>query len=197
MDQMFTRTPFKAIVLSALFVLFLAVVPLCADIYSYIDSQGVLHFTNVPTSAQYTVYIKERSARSLGYTTNQYDHLIKGASKREEVSFALLKALIKTESNFNPEAVSRAGAKGLMQIMPVNIKDLNIKDPFDPRENIMGGALYLKQLIKRFNGELPLALAAYNAGPNVVERHQGIPPIKETEEFVEKVLKYYAIYKRG
>jgi len=197
MDQMFTRIPFKAIVLSALFVLFLAVVPLCADRYSYIDSQGVLHFTNVPTSAQYTVYIKERSARSLGYTTNQYDHLITGASKREEVSFALLKALIKTESNFNPEAVSRAGAKGLMQIMPVNIKDLNIKDPFDPRENIMGGALYLKQLIKRFNGELPLALAAYNAGPNAVERYQGIPPIKETEEFVEKVLKYYAIYKRG
>ncbi|NQT70406.1 MAG: lytic transglycosylase domain-containing protein [Desulfobacteraceae bacterium] len=194
---MFTRIPFKAIVLSALFVLFLAVVPLCADRYSYIDSQGVLHFTNVPTSAQYTVYIKERSARSLGYTTNQYDHLITGASKREEVSFALLKALIKTESNFNPEAVSRAGAKGLMQIMPVNIKDLNIKDPFDPRENIMGGALYLKQLIKRFNGELPLALAAYNAGPNAVERYQGIPPIKETEEFVEKVLKYYAIYKRG
>ena len=197
MDHKLTRTPFKVIVLSALFVLFLAVIPICADIYSYIDSQGVLHFTNVPTSAQYTVYIKERSARSLGYTTNQYDHLITGASKRQEVSFALLKALIKTESNFNPKAVSRAGAKGLMQIMPANIKDLNIKDPFDPWENIMGGARYLKKLIKRFNGELPLALAAYNAGPKVVERYQGIPPIKETEEFVEKVLKYYAIYRRG
>lgn len=197
MDQMFTRTPFKAIVLSTLFVLFLAVVPLCADIYSYIDSQGVLHFTNVPTSAQYTVYIKERSARSLGYTTNQYDHMITGASKRQDVSFALLKALIKTESNFNPKAVSRAGAKGLMQIMPANIKDLKIKDPFDPQENIMGGARYLKQLIKRFNGELPLALAAYNAGPTAVERYQSIPPIKETEAFVEKVLRYYAIYRRG
>jgi soluble lytic murein transglycosylase-like protein len=197
MDQTFIGTTFKVIVLSALFVLFLAVMPLCADIYSYIDSQGVLHFTNVPTSAQYTVYMKERSARSLGYTTNQYDHLITGASKRQGVSFSLLKALIKAESNFNPEAVSRAGAKGLMQIMPVNIKDLKINDPFDPWENIMGGARYLKQLIKRFNGELPLALAAYNAGPSVVERHQGIPPIKETEEFVEKVLKYYAIYKRG
>jgi soluble lytic murein transglycosylase-like protein len=197
MDQMFTKRPFNILVLSALFVLFLAVIPLFADIYSYIDSQGVLHFTNVPTSAQYTVYIKERPARSLGYTTNQYDHLITGASKRQGVSFSLLKALIKAESNFNPEAVSRAGAKGLMQIMPVNIKDLKINDPFDPWENIMGGARYLKQLIKRFNGELPLALAAYNAGPSVVERHQGIPPIKETEEFGEKVLKYYAIYKRG
>jgi soluble lytic murein transglycosylase-like protein len=197
MDHRLTRTPFKVIVLSALFVLFVAVIPLCADIYSYIDSQGVLHFSNVPTSAQYTVYIKERSARSLGYTTNRYDHLITGASTRQGVSFSLLKALIKAESNFNPEAVSRAGAKGLMQIMPANIKDLKIKDPFDPRENIMGGARYLKKLIKRFNGELPLALAAYNAGPSVVERHQGIPPIKETEEFVEKVLKYYAIYRRG
>jgi soluble lytic murein transglycosylase-like protein len=196
MDHRLTRTPFKVIVLSAFFVLFVAVIPLCADIYSYIDSQGVLHFSNVPTSAQYTVYIKERSARSLGYTTNQYDHLITGASTRQGVSFSLLKALIKAESNFNPEAVSRAGAKGLMQIMPANIKDLKIKDPFDPRENIMGGARYLKKLIKRFNGELPLALAAYNAGPSVVERHQGIPPIKETEEFVEKVLKYYAIYRR-
>ncbi len=197
MNHRLSRTPFKVIVLSAVFVLFLAVRPLFADIYSYVDSQGVLHFTNVPTSAQYTVYIKERPARSLSYTTNQYDHLITGASKRQGVSFSLLKALIKTESDFNPEAVSRAGAKGLMQIMPANLTALKIKDPFDPRENIMGGAWYLKKLIRRFNGELPLALAAYNAGPSVVERYQGIPPIKETEEFVEKVLKYYAIYRRG
>ncbi len=197
MEHRLTRTAFKVIVLSALFVLFLAAIPLCADIYSYIDSQGVLHFTNVPTSAKYTVYIKERPARSSSYTTNQYDHLITGASKKHGISFSLLKALIKSESDFNPEAVSSAGAKGLMQIMPANIKALQINNPFDPLENIMGGARYFKQLIARFNGELPLALAAYNAGPNAVERYQGIPPIRETEAFVERVLKYYALYRRG
>jgi len=109
----------------------------------------------------------------------------------------LLKALIKIESDFNPLAISHAGAKGLMQIMPENIKALNIKDPFDPWENIMGGARYLKQLLKRFNGELHLALAAYNAGPNAVESYQRIPPFKETEDFVKKVLEYYSLLRRG
>ena len=105
--------------------------------------------------------------------------------------------MIKAESDFNPWAVSRAGAKGLMQIMPDNIRALNIKDPFDPWENIKGGAQYLKQLLERFNGDLPLALAAYNAGPNTVDRYRGIPPIQETRDFVDRVLKYYSIYEKG
>ena len=187
----------KIAMLSAIAVLFLAARPLYADIYSYIDSEGVLHFTNVPTSAKYKVYIKERSSRSLSlYTTNHYDHLITGASQRHGLSFPLLKAVIKTESDFNNRAVSHAGAKGLMQIMPENIRLLKIKDPFDPWENIMGGTQYLKQLMERFNGELSLALAAYNAGPNLVAQHQGIPPIKETEDYVKKVLRYYSLYKK-
>ncbi|MGD9083009.1 MAG: lytic transglycosylase domain-containing protein [Desulfobacterales bacterium] len=128
-------------------------------------------------------------------STKRYDDLITEASKSHGISFSLLKALIKIESDFNPRAISSAGAIGLMQIMPENIKALNIKDPFDPWENIMGGARYLKQLIGRFNGKLPMALAAYNAGPNIVDRYKRIPPFKETEDFVEKVMKYYSIFK--
>ena len=186
----------KTLIISALVILFATAQPLYADIYQHIDGQGMMHFTNVPTSSKYQVYIKERSAKSSGsYNTKRYDHLITGASHRVGISFPLLKALIKTESDFNPLAVSKAGAKGLTQIMPENVKALNINNPFDPWENIMGGARYLQQLIRRFNGELPLALAAYNAGPNVVERYQRIPPFKETEDFVQKVLKYHALFK--
>jgi soluble lytic murein transglycosylase-like protein len=108
----------------------------------------------------------------------------------------LLKALIKTESDFDPRAVSKAGAMGLMQIMPENIRRLEIKDPFDPKDNVMGGARYLKQLINRFNGKLHLALAAYNAGPGVVEKYQRIPPFQETENFVKQVMEYYSIFNK-
>ncbi|MEJ2655889.1 MAG: lytic transglycosylase domain-containing protein [Desulfobacterales bacterium] len=181
---------------SFLFLVLWLTPPLYADIYVYVDNDGVLHFTNVPTASKnYKVYIKESPKTvSPSYHTNVYDHVISEASKRHGVSFPLLKALIKTESNFNPRAVSSAGARGLMQLMPENIKALNIKDPFNPRENIMGGTRYLKQLISRFGGKLPLALAAYNAGPRAVEQYQRVPPFRETENFVQEVMKYYDIF---
>jgi soluble lytic murein transglycosylase-like protein len=166
-----------------------------ADIYMYIDSNGVLHFTNAPTSSQYRLYIKERPKEV--DSSAAYDSLIGEASQLLGLSFPLLKALIKVESNFDSKAVSKTGAVGLMQIMPENIKTLNVRDPFNPRDNIMGGAVYLKEMIKRFDGRLPLALAAYNAGPSLVDRHNAIPPIKETEEYVKKVMKYFYLYKNG
>jgi len=188
-------------IFTILYIMIAVATPLYADIYVYADRDGVLHFTNVPTSSQsssYKVYIKETPKKPLeSYNEDLFDHVISEASQSHGISFSLLKALIKTESDFNPRAVSSAGARGLMQLMPENIKTLKIKNPFDPRENIMGGTRYLKQLINRFNGKLPLALAAYNAGPGVVEKYQRIPPFQETENFVKQVMEYYSLFSKS
>jgi len=169
-----------------------------ADIYKYIDSNGVLHFTNTPTSSDYRLYIKERPVPALQVSsTGKYEPIINAASKRHGISAHLLNAIIKVESDYNPRAVSRKGAKGLMQIMPETMKALNIANVFDPWENVMAGARYFKQLFNRYEGKLPLALAAYNAGPGVVDRFGSIPPFRETEAYVEKVIRYYYMFKRG
>lgn len=124
-----------------------------------------------------------------------YDDVIAEAASKNELSFHLLKALIQVESCFNPYAISKKGALGLMQIMPENLAILKIDHPFDPRENIMGGASYLKNMMNRFNGKIELALAAYNAGPTAVEKYSDIPPYRETQEYVQKVLMLYKRYK--
>jgi soluble lytic murein transglycosylase len=173
------------------------------DIYKYIDENGVVHFTNVPTdsSYQYNLFIKDLTKKPpltiSRYSSSVYDEMISEASQKHGVSFPLLKAVIKVESDFNPRAVSRAGALGLMQIMPENAKAFGMRDPFDPRENILTGTQYFRELLERFNGKLQLALAAYNAGPSVVDRYNRIPPIKETEDYVERVMKYFHHFKNS
>jgi len=175
---------------------FLVVPSLSAEIYAYRDSEGVLHFSNVPTSFQYTSYMSETTSDAHpGYSDASYDDVIAEAARKNDLSFHLLKALIHVESYFNPNAISRKGALGLMQIMPENLKTLKVQHPFDPRENIMGGASYLKAMIQRFDGKLELALAAYNAGPTTVEKYSDIPPFRETQEYVKKVLALYQRYK--
>ena len=181
----------------ALVVLFVVVLPVQADIYRYIDENGVMHFTNTPTSSiqKYRLFLKEKSRVTRWYSSEKYDDLISDASERSGVSFPLLKAIIKAESDFDPHAVSKKGATGLMQIMPENFKPLGISDPFDPWENINAGARYFKQMYDRFKGKLTLSLAAYNAGPTAVDRYQTIPPYEETQEYVRRVMKYYYNYK--
>ncbi len=169
-----------------------------ADIYRYIDENGVMHFTNAPTDSQneFKLFLKEKGKPAPSwYRREKYDDLITDASDRFGVSFPLLKAIIKAESDFDAQAVSKKGAMGLMQIMPQNFKLLGLKDPFDPTQNINAGARYFKQLYERFNGKLALSLAAYNAGPTAVDRYKTIPPYEETEEYVRRVLKYYYNYR--
>jgi soluble lytic murein transglycosylase len=127
-------------------------------------------------------------------TTRAYDPAIKRASREHGVSPALVKAVIAAESGFDPEAVSRKGAQGLMQLMPYTAERMGVDDALDPWQNIDGGTRYLSQMIERFPGELNLALAAYNAGPEAVKKHRGVPPYKETRTYVKRVLHYYEKY---
>ncbi|MEA3231610.1 MAG: lytic transglycosylase domain-containing protein [Thermodesulfobacteriota bacterium] len=171
-----------------------------ADIYKYQDKNGVIHFTNTRPSArkQSKVYIREaRPKKTRVFSTTRYDKIITKAAKHNGLLFSLIKSVISVESNFNPRAVSKKGARGLMQIMPGNFRTLAITDPFNPYQNIMGGSLYLKRMMKRYDGQLTWALAAYNAGPEAVDRYGGIPPYRETQAYVKRVLKSLLIYQKG
>jgi len=179
----------------AMGVTLLVCMPVRADIYRYVDSQGIICFTNVPTMPGYRIYMREGTLLPADdLSTSRYDMYISEAARKHRVSFSLIKAVIKAESNFDPYAVSRSGACGLMQIMPETAKTLGIIDSFDPRENILGGARYLKELLERFQGSLHLALAAYNAGPGKVQSLNRMPPIEETQSFVRRVMQYLNRY---
>jgi hypothetical protein len=167
-----------------------------ADIYRYIDEDGTLHFTNLPTTHRYKLFKRGRGTIKKSSGSTRYDRLIREISQKHGMNPALVKAVIKAESDFNPRAVSKKGARGLMQLMPNTMKDLKVHDPFQPRDNIDGGVRHLKKLFKRFDNSLPLSLAAYNAGATAVEKYDDIPPYQETQRYVKKVLNYYDRYRQ-
>lgn len=162
-----------------------------SEIYQYIDGNGTVSLTNVPTDPRYRRVDLDSSRLRPSLSERELDPVISRHSQQHRLHPALLRAVIKAESDFDPMAVSRAGAIGLMQLMPQTAVKLDVRDLYDPDENVGGGAKYLRQLLDRFHGNLPLALAAYNAGENVVDRYQSLPPIDETRQYVSKVLRYY------
>ena len=126
----------------------------------------------------------------------QFDKIIRDTSKKYDLDPDLISALIKVESDFDPKAVSKSGAIGLMQLMPGTAQEMKVSDPFDPRENVEGGVKYFKELWELFNGDISLAAAAYNSGKTWVLRHRKVPDNQETKDYVEKVLTYYYLYKK-
>ncbi|MBI2902006.1 MAG: lytic transglycosylase domain-containing protein [Candidatus Methylomirabilis oxyfera] len=165
--------------------------PALAEIYYRIDENGVIRFTNAPTTPDYRVLQPGILSAASRLTASSIDGLIEAFAADHSVDSALIRAVIQVESNFNRKAVSRKGAQGLMQLMPGTIWRLAVGDAFDPHENIGAGVRYLRQLLDLFQGDLTLTLAAYNAGENAVLRYRGVPPYQETRDYVRKVLNLY------
>jgi soluble lytic murein transglycosylase-like protein len=179
----------------ALVVCVATAVPVQAQIYAWRDANGNLVLSDTPKAgtagATYavpgTILIRTTSKPSSANAANAYDDLIRQHADRHGISADLVRAVIQAESGFNRWAVSPKGAMGLMQLMPATARELGVRDPFHPGENIRGGVTYLAQLLNRFNQDVTLALAAYNAGAERVQRYNGVPPYRETRDYVRKI----------
>lgn len=172
-----------------------------ADFYQYMDAEGVVHITNVPTSSQYRWMMSEKKAVKPVYDSGEtpsgkrFEDLIYLTSAKYGVDPALVKAIVKAESDFDTRAVSEDGARGLMQLMPETARLMGVRDVHDPEENVDGGIRYLSRLLKMFDWNVPLAVAAYNAGEAAVLKYGAVPPYSETQNYVKKVLGYQRLYR--
>lgn len=180
--------------------------------YRYRDKDGVLHITNTRRQkGQWKLWKSfpgsggerartgpvARDPVSMGSERlHRYDAYIRGAAARYQLPEALIRAVVHTESNYHPNAVSRVGAMGLMQLMPATAKYLGVTDAFDPRQNIYGGAKFLRLLANRFDGDMVLVLAGYHAGAGAVQKYGGVPPYETTRAYVKAVLRRYYAYER-
>jgi soluble lytic murein transglycosylase len=184
-----------------------AAAPVFGEIYMYRDRRGVLHFSNAPTDPDYRYHLSEASASGQGWQNGSfnsiggqrrraYDPIIREAAERHGIEEALVKAVIRVESDFRPDAVSPKGARGLMQLMPATARMRNVWHVFEPRQNIEGGVKHLRYLLDRYSGNLRLALAAYNAGEGAVDRNGGVPPYRETSDYLTRVLGFRESYLR-
>lgn len=182
--------------------------PTWANVYSYTAEDGTVFLSNIPTDKRYKVLVSDRPEQRVEAPADKvrpaspglaskaaYERMVEEVAQAYALDGALLHAVISVESHYNPRAVSRKGATGLMQLMPGTAQRYGVSDAFDPVQNLHGGAKYLRDLLKLFNSDMSLALAAYNAGENAVIRNGNrIPPIRETRDYVPKVLGYYRKY---
>ena len=197
--EMLLRRPFEIATGAMLAVAMCVAVPSAIHLASagaarLIDRDGIVHFTNVPEDPRYRG-VRGTSGTAVGWFSRAdlswdlYARDIREISLQHDVDPALVQAVVRVESAFNPSAVSRKGASGLMQLMPRTASALGVLDPFDPRQNIRGGVRHLRYLLDRYRGNVAMAVAAYNAGEGAVDFHQGIPPYPETKQYVQRVLR--------
>ncbi len=180
--------------------------PCNADVYRYIDKHGRVIFTDKPEHKGYKKlvrtwkgWVEQKKPQNFDWVGHQkrYDTIIRGTAKTYKLPYTLLHAIITVESWYNPNAVSQAGAIGLMQLMPETAKRYGVINRRDVKENISGGSHYLSDLLIMFDNDIRLALAAYNAGENAVKKYENtVPPYKETQNYIKKVLKYYKKYQK-
>ena len=181
------------------------------DLYSYVDADGVIHFSNAPSEPRYRRVGRfgpkptreklaearreaQRPEPQRNRTFMEFEAHVRAAADKYHLPVGLLRAVMTVESNFDPGALSHAGAMGLMQLMPATAKDMSVRDAWDPAQNIEGGARYLRILANLYDGDVEKTLAAYNAGPEAVRRAGGIPRIPETQNYVRKVIALYQLF---
>jgi len=183
--------------------------PALANIYAYSSDDGTVNLSNIPTDSRYTMLVHEPDEHTPSLPVTGpgkppsniaskiiYDSMVDEVAGAYGLESALLHAVISVESRYNPKAVSKKGAAGLMQLMPVITKRYGVDDPFDAEQNLHGGAKYLRDLLKNYNNDTSLALAAYNAGETAVAKYGNrIPPFRETVNYVPRVLVFYRKYR--